>query len=498
MINRIASRGAQIIPRINKIQFDFMRSFSSGMVLSEEHLKNLRNIVGDSRVLTEDIKGYTTCWTGQYGGNGSAVVLPKDTLEISSIHKYCNTNNLKVVPQAGNTSLVGGASAYNGEIIINVSRLNEIYNFDSNTGMITAGAGVILQNLQTLAQDAGFEFPVSLGSKGSCQIGGNVATQAGGTLYFKHGSIRNHIRGLEVVLATGEILDLQSTISKDNVGPDLKELFIGSEGTLGIITKVNISCPRADTNQEVLFMKITGYENVFKIVNLTKSHFNHDLTALEFLDYYSYGGIEKFFSNQISLPYKASECEEQNYFVLVQVRAGNKEVFESLLESYYEKSSGIVDDMLMAENDTQKEHFWKIRENVGVAGKYSGYVYKYDCSIPCEKSGELLRWVRSLYGDKMKALFGFGHIGDDNTHLNIIANTDKYSPDEIRAEFEPQVFKYVIENGGSISAEHGIGSFKTKYRHLIYPEPVWRTMLAMKNTMDPNRILNPEIIFKDA
>jgi D-2-hydroxyglutarate dehydrogenase len=138
---------------------------------------------------------------------------------------------------------------------------------------------------------------VSLGSKGSCQIGGNIATQAGGTLYFKHGSIRNHIRGMEVVLANGEILDLESIISKDNIGPDLKELFVGSEGTLGVITKVNISCPRADSNQEVLFMKISGYENVFKMVNLTKKHFNHDLTALEYLDYYSYCGIDKYFSN---------------------------------------------------------------------------------------------------------------------------------------------------------------------------------------------------------
>lgn len=206
--------------------------------------------------------------------------------------KYCNDNLLTVVPQGGNTSLVGGASAYSGEIILSLSRLNQIEKFDKNTGIITAGAGVVLQNLQNLASDAGFEFPVSLGSKGSCQIGGNVATQAGGTLYFKHGSIRNHIRGLEVVLANGDVLNLQSSISKNNIGPNLKELFIGSEGTLGIITKIDLSCPRKDGNQEVIFLKVSGYKHVFDFINLAKSHFNHDLTALEFLDYYSYCGIE--------------------------------------------------------------------------------------------------------------------------------------------------------------------------------------------------------------
>lgn len=471
---------------------------STEQVLSKLHLQGLRDIVGETRVQTEEIESYTTCWTGQYGGNGSAVVFPKDTQEVSSVLKYCNDNLLKVVPQAGNTSLVGGAAAYNGEIVLNTSRLNKIEHFDENTGVVTTQAGVILQNLQTMAEEAGFEFPLSLGSKGSCLIGGNIATQAGGTLYFKHGSIRNHVRGMEVVLANGEILNLQSIISKDNIGPDLKELFIGSEGTLGVITKVNIACPRADTNQEVIFMKVSGYENVFHMVNFTKKHFNHDLTALEFLDYYSYCGIDKFFSNQINMPFSVEDCEKEDYFMLVQVRAPNSELFEEQLESYYEESEPYIQDMLLAENDTQKEHFWSIRENVGVAGKYSGYVYKYDCSIPCEKSGQLLKWVRKLYGNKMKALFGFGHIGDDNTHLNIIANTEEYNPDDIRAEFEEAVFKYVIENGGSISAEHGIGSFKTKYRHLIYPPPVWTTMLAVKNTLDPNRILNPEIIFKDA
>ena len=232
--------------------------------IDPKHTEFFKSVIG-KRTLTEDLENYTRCFQDQFGGEGSLVLLPKTTEEVSTLLAYCNDNDIKVVPQSGNTSLVGGASPYNDEVVLSLSKMDQIIDFNESSGVMTCESGLVLQTCQEYVGKYGFETPHNLGSKGSCQIGGNVSTQAGGTYFYNHGSIRDHILGLEVVLADGTVLDMQSTISKDNTGTDLKQTFIGSEGTLGVITKINMVCPRKDSERKVMFLKVDGFENLYKL-----------------------------------------------------------------------------------------------------------------------------------------------------------------------------------------------------------------------------------------
>lgn len=466
--------------------------------LSPKHTTYFKGILGESRFIEDsnDRKQYTRCFQDQFGGEGSCVLLPKTTEEVSQLLKYCNENNIKVVPQSGNTSLVGGASPYKDEVVLSLSRMNQILNFNKSSGVLTCEAGLVLQTAQEFVGEHGFETPHNLGSKGSCQIGGNVSTQAGGTYYYNHGSIRNHILGLEVVLADGSILDMMSTISKDNTGPDLKQLFIGSEGTLGVVTKINLNCPRKDKERKVLFLKVNGYPNTYKINYAAQRLFKKDLTAIEFQDYWCYEAIDKYLSDTITIPIPLDQCKEDDNFMMIQISSNNEESLLEQVEQFYEEVEDLVDEMLLAETKAQEDTFWAIREFIAYACNKAGYVFMYDLSIQAEKIHEMVEEGRRIFGDRAKFVYAFGHIGDDMSHVDFCLN-DGYDIEETKQLCEGKFFKWVNDNGGSISSEHGIGQVKTEYMRMIHGDVNYEMMRKVKLAFDPKNTLNPGKLIED-
>lgn len=458
---------------------------------NRSHIEQFRKMIGEANVLTSDLTKYTRDWQNLYGGEGSIVLFPKSTSEVSLLMRYCNDERLEVVPQGGNTSLVAGATPINKEIVLSCEKLNKDFHFDATTEVFTCHAGITLQKVQSLLDEHGFCTPYDLGARGSCMIGGNVATMAGGINFVKYGSLRGNILGLEVVLADGTVLDMTSNIRKDNTGTDLKQLFIGSEGTLGIITKINMLAKRKDSAHSTLFLKTRGYQNVLKVNEIAKKYFSKDLAAIEYLDKDSYYLVELAMKDKFRFPYNTSQEHKDTFFMLIEASSQNQDYLDSLIEGFYCKIDDIVEDILLAENETQRQNFWGIRESVVSSCKTFGKLFKYDISIDIKKYESFMRFTRSLYGEKALLISAYGHIGDGNIHLNIIADVDKFDPETTRKDLEPLLLEYLVRDGGSISAEHGVGLMKRKYLGLQKDQNILSLMKKMKHVFDPNNILNP-------
>lgn len=463
--------------------------------IDPKHTEFFQGVIGN-RTLTENLESYTRCFQDQFGGEGSVVLLPKSTEEVSTLLAYCNNNDIKVVPQSGNTSLVGGASPYKDEVVMNLSKMDQIINFNKSSGVMTCGSGLVLQKCQEYVNEFGFETPHNLGSKGSCQIGGNVSTQAGGTYFYNHGSIRDHILGLEVVLADGTVLDMMSTISKDNTGPDLKQNFIGSEGTLGVVTKINMVCPRKDSERKVMFLKVDGFQNLYKLNTAAQTLFGKNLTAIEYQDYDSYATIGRWMSDSINIPFPVEECKTSENFMMLQISGNNEEILDTMVEEFYEKYYDLCEEMLIAGTESQEEAFWAIREYIAYAANKDGYVFMYDLSIEAEKIHEMIDFARELYGDRAKFVYGFGHIGDDMSHVDICLK-EEFDVEETKEMCESKFFQWVTDNGGSISSEHGIGQVKTEYMDMVHNSSILKNMQAIKFAFDPKNTLNPGKLLAD-
>lgn len=460
---------------------------------NEAQITELKAILSHpSQILENDIDKYTQDWQGQYKGEGSIVLFPKIAQEASQILSYCNQNKLPVVFQSGNTSLVAGATPIHKEIVVSMEKYKDEFKMNNLSEMITVSAGYTLQDIQNYLAEHGFETPFDIGARGSCLIGGNVSTQAGGINFVKYGILRGNIVGLEVVLADGTILDMTSENRKDNTGTDLKQIFIGSEGTLGLITKVNMLVKRIDKFKKTLFIKTQGYEKLLKIHNQAKAIFTKDLAAIEYLDTNSYYIVQKGLGDILNFPFESGLASEtfNDFYVLIEISSQSEEYLESQIENFYEELEELVDDMLMAETESHRRNFWEIRENVVTGCKAIGYTFKYDISLPIDKIESFMDYTNYLCGEKSEIISSYGHIGDGNIHLNIISKeeTDKNA---FRDYFEEDLMKKVVELKGSISAEHGLGKNKKQYLHLQKGDGEIEYMKKIKQVMDPNGILNP-------
>ncbi len=460
-------------------------------------LSSLRAAVGAPHVLTDgDLSAWEMDWRKRVRGKALAVVRPGSTEEVAAVVRACAQAGVPLVPQGGNTGLVvGGVPDTSGrEVVLSLTRLNRVRAIDGDNLTMTVDAGCVLQNLQQAAEDAGFLFPLSLAAEGSCTIGGNLATNAGGTQVVRYGNTRELCLGLEVVTARGEVWDGLSGLRKDNTGYDLRDLFIGSEGTLGVITGATMKLYPLPAATLTAWAAVPSMEAAVQLLGLAHRHLGAGLTGFEVMGQFALSLVAKHF-RQLRVPFH----ETAPYCVLLENADQESEEhargqFERLLEAAMD--AGCVDDAVVAENIAQARQLWHVRESIPLAQAEEGLNVKHDISIPvsripafCGETDALL--VREIPGVR---LVNFGHLGDGNLHYNVQAPEGGDMAAFLREQEErvnTLVYEQVKRFGGSISAEHGIGGLKAaKLPH--YKSPVaLELMRALKKALDPQDLLNP-------
>lgn len=478
-------------PRLNSVTehdlFHFAKILPPSSILSTHP---------PSSTSPEELAPFNNDWMGKYKGHSTTVLKPKTTQQVSEIVKWCNENRIGIVPQGGNTGLVGGSVPVKDEVILSLATMSTVRSFDPVSGILVADAGCILQSLTDYIAPHNHIMPLDLGAKGSCHIGGNVSTNAGGLRLLRYGSLHGTVLGLEVVLPDGTILDQLTTLRKDNTGYDLKQLFIGAEGTLGVITGVSILTPPAPQASNNVILALPSFDNVRPLYEIVKRQLSEILSAFEFIDRTAYNLAVKHGQGRALSDddVAGAEC-----FVLVETSGGRRqhdeEKLADLLESLLEADKPLINTGVLSQSPAQFSSLWALREGVTEAVSKEGKAYKYDISVPLSTFKTVVDGTREhlrskgLLGDKaVKHVLGYGHVGDGNLHLNVVA--DSYTP-EIQDALEPYIYEVVASHRGSISAEHGIGSMKTHALHYSKSEISVALMKKIKELFDPRGIMNP-------
>ena len=488
-------------PKYTADSYDVIRD-SKFAEISSQHVDFFKSVLGDeaavidgvSKDSSDDIELYNTDWMKKYRGHTKLVLRPKSTEEVSKVLKYCNENKLAVVPQGGNSGLVGGSVPVFDEIVINLGRMSKIRSFDDVSGILVVDGGVILETADNFLAEHSYIFPLDLGAKGSCQIGGNVATNAGGLRFLRYGSLHGNVLGLEVVLPDGTVIDDLFKLKKNNTGYDIKQLFIGGEGTIGIITGVSIACPQRSKAVNVAFFGLSTFEHVQKAFREAKVQLGEILSAFELMDAQSQNYVHQVTGNKRPLE------GEYPFYCLIETSGSNSEHDNEKLEQFLEHVMGeeIVSDGVLAQDETQAKALWGWREGITEALGHMGSVYKYDVSIPLAELYKLVEDTREMLGSKglvgdddSKPAFGvvgYGHMGDSNLHLNVPVR--KYTK-EVEEALEPWVYDWIQKRNGSISAEHGLGIAKSKFIGYSKSDTMIGLMQQIKDLYDPNGIMNP-------
>jgi FAD/FMN-containing dehydrogenase len=456
----------------------------------------LRQTIGASQVLTEgDLSAWELDWRKRWRGKAMAVVRPGSTAEVAAVVKLCAAHGASIVPQGGNTGLVGGGvpDASGRQVLLSLARLNRVRGIDPANLTMTVDAGCVLQSLQQAADDAGLLFPLSLAAEGSCTIGGNLATNAGGTQVLRYGNARELCLGLEVVTAGGEVWDGLAGLRKDNTGYDLRDLFIGSEGTLGIITGATLKLfPRPAASLTAL-ASCDSLERCVTLLALAQARLGAGLTGFEVMNAFSLALVAKHFP-QLTQPLAASA-----WTVLLEVADSDGEGparsrFEALLEAALGQS--LIGDAAVAESLAQSAALWQLREAIPLAQSEEGVNVKHDISLPvsaiaafCDATDAAL--AAAFPGMR---LVNFGHLGDGNLHYNVQCPAGAEAA-EFLARHEHAintvVYDAVMVRGGSFSAEHGIGALKRDELAARKSPVAVDLMRAIKQALDPQGRLNP-------
>ncbi len=467
-------------------------------VPTEEDAKHFIDIVGVNNVISDfgtspssEMLRLNQDWWKQYRGQSKCAVFPTSTLQVSEILKYCHQHNLAVTSQGGNTGVTGGSVPIFDEIILSTAKLNKIIDIQPTSGIVQAEAGVVLEQLDQECSQHNLIVPLDLGAKGSCHIGGNVATNAGGLRLVRYGSLRGSVLSLEVVLADGTILNCGAPLRKDNTGYDMKQLFIGSEGTLGVITKVAINCPPRPTSKQVAVAAVPSYEAVQKAFVEAKTHLNEILSAFEFWDHQSVELVERVLHQNVPL-------SQSPFYILVETSGSNHDHDMAKLDEYLSVllSRGICSDGIAAQDEKQATNMWTFRENIPVAWGMDGeHCLCYDLGLPLPHLYRIVEQLRERFqqaNEPINHLIGFGHVGDFNLHLNLAM--PKFSERGL-ALVEPFIYDYTERYKGSVSAEHGVGIMKKPYLHYTKTKEEIDLMKKFKKLLDPDGILNPGKLF---
>jgi FAD/FMN-containing dehydrogenase len=431
---------------------------------------------------------------GRYIGQGAAVVRPRAVSEVSEIVRLCNADKIGVVPYGGGTGLVGGQTSITGPkpVILSLERLNSIRDVDPADNILTTEAGVILADIQNAADDVQRLFPLSLASEGSCQIGGNLATNAGGVNVLRYGNTRDLCLGIEAVLPDGSIFGGLKRLRKDNTGYNLRNLLIGAEGTLGIITAATLRLMPKPVEVETAFLAIPNPQAGVEILSQLSTQLGEVISAFELIHRQ---GLN--FLNETGIEFTEPLPSAPEWMVLVECGAGRDSGLKGNLERILGGAfdAGLITDAVLAQNEAQRQAFWNIREHIPEANRRVGVISSHDISVPVSKVPDFIertaQMVKSI--NPQFRINCFGHLGDGNLHYNIYppkgAKRSEY--DDVRASLASRVYEIVDGFGGSFSAEHGIGRMK-KADLLKFSDPAKLTaMRAIKTALDPNGIMNP-------
>ncbi len=460
-------------------------------------LTHLRELLGEAHVLTEgDLSAYEQDWRKRTRGKALAVVRPSKTQEVAEVVKACAKAGVSIVPQGGNTGLVvGGIPDDTGtQVLLSLQRMNAVRALDTDNLTLTVEAGCVLQNLQQAAEQAGFLFPLSLGAEGSCTIGGNLATNAGGTQVLRYANARELCLGLEVVTAQGEVMHSLSGLRKDNTGYDLRNLMIGSEGTLGIITAATMKLYPMPAVNLTAWAAVPSVACAVKLLGLAHQHLGAGLTGFEMMGQFALHLVDKHYPH-LRVPL----WQDTPYCVLLEnsdseSEAHARERFEHLLGLAFE--DGCVSDAVVAESLSQARNLWHIRESITLAQAEEGLNIKHDISVPISSIPNFVEATDALLMREIPGirLVNFGHLGDGNLHYNVQApehcDTKAFLRDN-EDRVNTWVYQSVKRFGGSISAEHGVGSMKVDSLP-DYKDPVALALMQhIKRALDPQGLLNP-------
>jgi D-lactate dehydrogenase (cytochrome) len=451
-------------------------------------------IVGERNAITDpaDIEPYLTEQRGLYRGRTPLVLRPGSTAEVAAILKLANETRTAIAPMGGNTGLVGGQTPHNGEVVLSLARMDKFREIDPASNTMTCEAGVVLLKAQQAAAEVDRLFPLSLGAEGSCTIGGNLSTNAGGTGALAYGVARDLVLGLEVVLADGRILRGLNKLKKDNTGYDLRHLFIGAEGTLGIITAAVLKLFPRPRSVETAFIGLQSPQAALDLLNLVQARTGGAATSFELM---ARAGIDMVLRHGTAMRDPLPGVHP--WYVLMQLssqsREGLHETMETLLGEAAEK--GLVDDATIAASLDQTKSFWRIREFLPDAQKPEGGSIKHDVSVPVAAVPEFIARADAALEQLMPGTrpVPFGHLGDGNIHYNVSqpVGADKNAFLSRWYEVNAKVHDIVASLHGSISAEHGIGVIKRDLLPEVKDPVALDLMRTLKRTLDPNDILNP-------
>jgi FAD/FMN-containing dehydrogenase len=461
--------------------------------LPPELVARFRAIVGDKYAVTDasDIAPYVTEERDLFHGRSPLVLRPGSTAEVAAICKLATEYRIALVPQGGNTGLVGGQTPHHGEVVISMRRMDKIREIDTASNTMTCDAGVVLQIAQQKAAEVDRLFPLSLGAEGSCTIGGNLSTNAGGTAALAYGVAREMALGLEVVLADGRILNGLSKLKKDNTGYDLRNLFIGAEGTLGIITAATLKLFPKPRAIETAFVGLQSPNDALKLLAISQNEAAGSLTSFELLS-----DISVDFSLRHGIDIRDPLANKHPWYVLMELsssREDARDALEAILTRGME--DGIVDDAVIAASLSQRQAFWKLRDEMSAAQKPEGGSIKHDISVPVAAVPDFIAEANAAV---VKLIPGarpvpFGHLGDGNIHYNVSQPTTANAADFLARwhDVNAVVFAIVLRMGGSISAEHGIGVLKRDELPEVKDKVAIELMRSIKAMLDPLGIMNP-------
>ncbi len=456
-------------------------------------ITDLKSIVGDTRVVTDRdaLARYGVDWTSAYEPNPAAAVLPSTVEQVQEIVRLAAREQLAIVPSGGRTGLSGGAVAANGELILALDRLDSIDGFNPVDRTVRCGAGVITQQLQQFAQDQGLFYPVDFASSGSSQIGGNISTNAGGIKVIRYGMTRDWVAGLKVVTGTGELLDLNRGLLKNNAGYDLRQLVIGAEGTLGVVVEATIRLARPPGELAVLVLGVPDMPAIMEVLSVYQGAM--DLSAFEF---FSELALQKVVQHQgLQRPFETAA----DFYALIEIELDSDVAMDRVMALFEQcVEAGWVLDGVVSQSIAQAEALWRLREDISETLSL-WTPYKNDISTVVSRIPEFLAEVEAVVGEHYPEfeIIWFGHIGDGNVHLNVL-KPDTLSIEEFQqqcSEVSSRVFEVVQRYGGSISAEHGVGLLKKDYLHYSRSELEVQIMRQIKRAFDPQGIMNPGKIF---
>src|ERR1700712_2046110 len=461
--------------------------------LSPELIAKFRSIVGEKYAVTDlgEIAPYLTEERNLFHGRSPLVLRPGSRAEVAPICKLATEHKIALVPQGGNTGLVGGQTPHNGEVGVSTRRMDKIRDVDTASNTMTCEAGVVLQIAQQRAAEADRLFPLSLGAEGSCTIGGNLSTNAGGTAALAYGVAREMALGIEVVLADGRILNGLSKLKKDNTGYDLRNLFIGAEGPLGFITAATLKRLPKPRAVETAYVGLKSPAQALKLLSISQNEAAGSLTSFELL-----ADIAVDFSIRHSIDVRDPLANKHPWYVLMELSSSRDDAraaLESILSQGME--DGIVDDAVIAANLSQRAGFWKLRDEMSAAQKPEGGSIKHDISVPVAAVPDFIEEANAAV---VKLVPGsrpvpFGHLGDGNIHYNVSQPIGADTANFLGRwhDVNAVVFAIVLRMGGSISAEHGIGVLKRDELPDVKDQVAVELMRGIKAMLDPLNIMNP-------